>query len=223
MKEKMYKYAPAILLVEGLILFIVTFLISRYYQNNYSLIWIILVLTQIVTFAMCGILIKQLYQLVHTDALTGLRNRRYFYTMLPKLRIKNSVSLIMMDIDDFKNTNDTYGHIVGDHVLQQFAEILQNNTRKNDIITRWGGEEFAIILPKTHAKETLKIAERIRKLVEENTFCSKEVTCRITVSVGIASIKEGLKINIEQFTRIADEALYKAKEKKNSIVTVVEE
>lgn len=222
MKDKIYKYAPLIFLSVGLILFFITFKITGHCPHNRGLIWTIFIFIQMTGFIISGFLIKQLYLQVNTDTLTGLRNRRYFYTKLPKLRIKDPVSLILMDIDNFKNTNDTYGHIVGDQVLQQFAEILQNNTRSNDIISRWGGEEFAIILPQTCAKEAFKIADRIRKVVEDYVFTYQDVKCRITVSVGIASMKEGADVNMEQFVRVADEALYKAKEKKNSIVTVVD-
>jgi diguanylate cyclase (GGDEF)-like protein len=99
---------------------------------------------------------------------------------------------------------------------------LKKDTRGNDIITRWGGEEFAVILPQTDVKEAFKIADRIRGKVEEHVFSHEEIICNITVSVGIASTKnEADIVDTEQLFKIADEALYKAKEKKN-FVTVAE-
>ncbi|MBZ4654633.1 MAG: diguanylate cyclase [Peptococcaceae bacterium] len=221
MKEKMYKYAPVILLSGGLILWLIAFLIDRYYNHNQGLVvWMPFVIIQVVISTICGILIKKLHQQVHTDSLTGLRNRKYFYTKLSELKSKAPVSLILIDIDNFKSINDTYGHIAGDQVLQQFADILQSNTRKNDIIARWGGEEFTVILPQTDVKEAFKIANRIRTIVENHLFSYENITCKITVSIGIASTKEGADIGTEQFIKTADAALYRAKEKKNFIVTV---
>ncbi len=203
-------------------MWLITFLIARYDNYKQGLAWISLLVIQMVICATCGILIKELHQQVHTDTLTGLRNRRYFCEKLPELTSKAPISLILMDIDNFKSVNDTYGHMAGDQVLQQFAGILQSNTRKNDIIARLGGEEFAVILPQTDVKEAFKIANRIRTAVENHLFSYENITCKITVSVGIASVKECTNISIDQFLKITDEALYKAKEKKNFIVTVAE-
>lgn len=221
MKEKMYKYAPAILLSGGLILWLITLLLNRHYNHNQGLVWMPFVIQMVIS-TICGILIKKLYQQAHTDTLTGLRNRKYFYTKLSEIKTKAPVSLILIDIDNFKSINDTYGHMAGDQVLQQFAEILQSNTRKNDVIARWGGEEFAIILLQTNIKEAYKIADRIRTIIENHLFSYERITCKITVSIGIASAKEGADVGTEQFIKIADEALYKAKKKKNFIVTVAE-
>jgi diguanylate cyclase (GGDEF)-like protein len=218
----MYKYAPVILLSGGLILLLITFLIDRHYNNNQGLVWMPFVIIQIVISIICGILIKKLYRQVHTDVLTGLCNRKYFYKKLSELQNKAPVSLILIDLDNFKNINDTYGHITGDQVLQQFAEILQSNTRRNDVIARWGGEEFAVILPQTDTNEAFKIADRIRMIVDNYIFSYDNITCKITVSIGIAATKEGAFAGTEQFIRIADEALYRAKDKKNYIITVTD-
>lgn len=204
MKEKMYKYAPVLLLSGGLGLWLITFLIARYDNYKQGLAWISLLVIQMVICATCGILIKELHQQVHTDTLTGLRNRRYFCEKLPELTSKAPISLILMDIDNFKSVNDTYGHMAGDQVLQQFAGILQSNTRKNDIIARLGGEEFAVILPQTDVKEAFKIANRIRTAVENHLFSYENITCKITVSVGIASVKECTNVSIDQFLKITE-------------------
>jgi diguanylate cyclase (GGDEF)-like protein len=219
-KEKMYKYAPAILLSGGLILWLITLLIDRHYNHNQGLVWMTFVIIQVLISTICGILIKKLYRRAHTDVLTGLRNREYFYTKLSEQQNKAPVSLILLDLDNFKKVNDTYGHIAGDQVLKQFAEILRGNTRRNDIIARWGGEEFALILPQTDTEEAFKIADRIRMIVENHIFSYDNITCKITVSIGIASTKEGVDVGTDQFIRIADEALYRAKEKRNYIMTV---
>lgn len=221
-KRSMYKHAPVILVSGGLILWLITFLIDRYYNYNHGLVWMPFVIIQMIVSAICGIMIKKFYQQAQTDILTGLCNRRYFHEELSGLKTKAPVSLILIDVDNFKSINDTYGHITGDQILRQFADILKKDTRGNDIITRWGGEEFAVILPQTDVKEAFKIADRIRGKVEEHVFSHEEIICNITVSVGIASTKnEADIVDTEQLFKIADEALYKAKEKKN-FVTVAE-
>ena len=220
-RKSMYKHAPVTLISGGLILWLITFLIDRYYNYNHGLVWMPFVIIQIIVSAICGIMIKKLYQQAQTDVLTGLCNRRYFHEKWSGLKTKAPVSLILIDIDDFKSINDLYGHITGDQILRQFAYILQSNTRVNDVIFRWGGEEFAVILPQTDVEEAFKIADRIRKKVEEYIFSHEKIICNITISVGITSTRKGIDINSEQFFNIADKALYKAKEKKN-FVTVAE-
>ncbi|MDI6706097.1 MAG: GGDEF domain-containing protein [Bacillota bacterium] len=217
MKEKLYKHAPLVLLLAGLLLWFAALSIDRFYHKQ-VLVWMPFVIIQLIVSTACGILIRTLYQQVHMDALTGLRNRKYFFAKLSEIKTKTPVSLILIDIDNFKGINDTYGHMVGDHVLHQFGEILQNSTRKNDIIARWGGEEFAVILFHTDTEEAFNIADRIRTVVEDHVFSCETITCKITISIGIASIEEGKDVGTEQFIRVADEALYRAKEKKNYIV-----
>lgn len=217
MKEKLCKHAPLVLLLTGLFLWFTAFSTDRFYHDNAS-IWIPFVIIQLMISIVCGTFIRTLYRQVHMDALTGLRNRKYFFAKLSDIKTKTPVSLILIDIDNFKGINDIHGHMVGDHVLHQFGEILRNSTRKNDVVARWGGEEFAVILFRTETEEAFNIAHRIRSVVEDCVFSYEDITCKITVSIGIASIKEGKDVGIEQFVRVADEALYRAKEKKNSIV-----
>jgi len=222
LKEKIYNFAPVIILVIGLILWLGTYYLDqRILTESLNVVWIGLSLFLILLFTLSGVVIKNLYHQVHTDTLTGLHNRKYFFAKLVEMQTDKRFSLILIDLDDFKNVNDTYGHIAGDHVLQKFAEILQLNTRKDDIIARWGGEEFAIILPNTERQEAYKIAERIRTVVEQHLFLDQTGTCRITISMGVGSTKKELDFAIEQFVKIVDEALYQAKEKKNSIVAVM--
>lgn len=156
-----------------------------------------------------------------TDPLTRLFNKRYFIQQLAKLfstaaaskREESSFSLIMLDIDHFKKFNDTYGHQVGDFVLQKISEIIKNSLRDNDRAFRYGGEELTALLPATNIENAQIVAERIRKTIEnakfESSFSNKAFS--VTVSLGVAAFTENMK-NYEELIRNADIALYKAKE-----------
>lgn len=214
----MYKYAPLVLLSGGFVLWSGAFLVERHYSHHQSLVWVPFIIIQMITSAVCGVLIKKLYWMAHVDMLTGLCNRRYFYERISELKDSTPVSLVLIDVDNFKSINDTYGHNVGDRVLQQFAEILRSNTRNSDIVARWGGEEFAVILPQTDVEKAYKIADRIRMIVEDHVFSYGTVTCKFTVSMGIASTKDAAGVDVEQLIKMADEALYRAKERKNYVI-----
>ncbi|MBM7583126.1 diguanylate cyclase (GGDEF)-like protein [Caldicoprobacter guelmensis] len=207
-----------VLILADLSLWFIIPLMDKGYILNYSLIWIFVVVIQVTGKAFFGVWVYKLYKEAYTDILTGLYNRRYFYKRLPNAIMKIPFSLLLIDIDNFKSVNDAYGHVVGDFVLQQFADILRSRARKDDIIARWGGEEFVMALPQTGVDEAFRIADVIRRAVEEHCFCYEGVTCNITVSIGIASIDGKANIDdIEQFFVTADKALYKAKEKRNCI------
>ena len=170
----------------------------------------------------------QLEQLSNLDSLTGLANRRCFDENLDKelkrsSRDKTPLSLILLDVDYFKEFNDTYGHLVGDECLRQIAGVLQRTVeRSHDLAARYGGEEFAVILPSTDLKGGLIIAERLRALVEDLDLTSPKASIlqSITISLGIVSIAYGEKnttpkLLIDQ----ADKALYQAKKQgKNRVV-----
>lgn len=163
-----------------------------------------------------GVIIKRLHQGASKDQLTGLYNRRCFYDrmnyeMEKMKRTKSPLSLAIIDIDNFKVINDTYGHLEGDRVLVQLAGIFKTNARSVDTIVRWGGEEFAMILPETDRNGALTLAERTRALVE----CSN-CKYRITISIGITTVYQ--EHEIEKIMSTADRALYKAKEKKNMVM-----
>lgn len=164
-----------------------------------------------------GCVIKKLNLQANIDDLTGVSNRRYFSLKIPKLlKTKSPVSLIMIDIDDFKRINDIYGHSTGDEFLKQFAEILKNNIRSYDIVARLGGDEFAVVMAQTHHENVLKMAERIKKAIEEYTFITDSINEKMTISIGIATVT--FPTQIECFLNHADRALYCAKERKNAIV-----
>ena len=149
------------------------------------------------------------------DALTGVHNRRWMSEAFPrvlhrcKLDSSNS-AILVIDIDFFKRVNDTYGHLVGDVALKSLAKIMQANLRPHDLLVRYGGEEFAILLPDTGVEQARSIAERLRTMVAANEIISGDLVFKITVSIGIApTTQEG---SLEDFFGAADRALYRAKE-----------
>jgi diguanylate cyclase (GGDEF)-like protein len=159
---------------------------------------------------------NQLEELGRTDGLTGLYNRRYWeeqFVMEFKRsrRSDNPSSLIMMDIDHFKIVNDTYGHPAGDEVIKALGGIIKKSIRETDIAGRYGGEEFAIILPETPVANVEFVSERIRRLVEKCTVVYDEVEISFTISIGIAGFNSNHK-DSTQWLDSADKALYKAKE-----------
>jgi len=124
----------------------------------------------------------------------------------------------MFDIDYFKKVNDTYGHDVGDYVLQELSRIILNNIRETDSFGRWGGEEFMLLLPYTSQEKIMEIAEKIRKTVQEHTF--KDVK-QITVSIGVTLYKKDE--GISQLIKRVDIALYEAKSHgRNQVVSLFE-
>lgn len=157
------------------------------------------------------------YKLATTDGLTELYNHRYFQDTLRKQidtakRYEQAFSLIIIDIDYFKNFNDSYGHQAGDTVLKEVAHILKRNTRATDFVCRYGGEEMSIILPYTDKNEAMANAERICKAVASNKFkLPNNVECNVTISLGVATFpKEG--DTPQTIIEKADKALYWAKE-----------
>jgi len=155
--------------------------------------------------------VNRLQALSLTDELTGLPNRREFNETLARMvaarqRYNHIFSVAMIDIDLFKRINDTLGHQVGDRVLKQLAEILRKAVRKNDLVARWGGEEFSLILDATDLKNARIPLERIRRMVEEADF---GIDRKVTISIGFASPSDSQ--TAEQLMAAADRALYKAK------------
>ena len=149
----------------------------------------------------------------HTDFLTGLYNRYIFEEKLGQeilrfQRYNDTFSLIMADIDHFKNVNDTYGHSMGDTVLKEFATLLAQTIRVTDIIARWGGEEFVILCPNTDREGALTLAETLREKTQTYSFSVPE---HISASFGVGEFKN--HSDAQELFRMVDEALYQAKEK----------
>jgi len=164
----------------------------------------------------------KLESLANTDPLTGLYNRRYFFVFVNSFINMNErgdivYSILMFDIDKFKNVNDTYGHDVGDKVIMSLAKTFKKNVRKGDVFARYGGEEFIAFLPHTDTHAAVKVAEKIRNAVE----LSREVeNVHFTVSVGVADASN--KNNtIENVIKLSDTALYKAKENGRNRVEIL--
>jgi len=159
----------------------------------------------------------------HIDSLTGLWNHGYFHhllqTEIEKARInKTLLSLIMLDMDNFKIYNDNLGHQTGDKILKELADLLSNYSRKMDWVARYGGEEFAIILPQTNKKEAIIIGERLRQIIFEHPFTQEEIlpNKKLTASLGIATFPDDASTSSELLT-IADQRLYTAKNKGKNI------
>ncbi len=146
------------------------------------------------------------------DGLTGLYNRHQFDINLNQefnrsQRYKTPFTVAMIDIDHFKNINDTYGHQFGDFVLKEISQIIQNTFRKTDIVFRYGGEEIAIIMPETTSKKALLPLEKLRDKISKHNFNSKNVT----ISIGVADFNNDIKSSTEILKK-ADKMLYSAKE-----------
>ena len=168
-------------------------------------------------------LFHQVKELAIKDGLTGLYNRRYFEEQIQKElershRYNNDLSFLILDIDHFKSVNDTYGHLNGDEILKEMAEIIDDSSRNIDIPIRYGGEEFVIILPETSLEGAHVIANRLRKRVANHEFLltgkvAKDTPhIQITVSIGISHLMDGEEIAAEELVERGDKALYYAKE-----------
>jgi len=161
-------------------------------------------------------MIHRVEALAITDPLTGLFNRRRFSDVLRRefavtKRYRNELSCLMIDIDHFKSINDRFGHDVGDVVLKQVATTLLHNLREVDLACRYGGEEFAILLPHTAKANALVVADRIMQCVRELKAGADGNVVAVTVSLGIASTKDVASNEAEELVRAADIALYEAK------------
>ena len=151
-----------------------------------------------------------------TDGLTGMYNRRYFDEALAEYlaafgKIKKPIGMVILDLDHFKKVNDTHGHDVGDEVLRQVAECLKVFTRYHDVLSRLGGEEFAILSPNITESQLYSLSDRIRQAVSELRIVNGNVTLKVTVSAGLA-IWNGVESGEELYRR-ADKQLYEAKRK----------
>ncbi len=161
---------------------------------------------------------KELEKLSVTDPLTQLKNRMYFDTEYEKewqrsARLKSCISILMVDLDYFKNLNDTYGHMFGDEVLRSVADCLQTNIlRPADCVARYGGEEFIMMLPNTNEEGIRIVAERITHAVSKLTFESEEKTVHVTCSIGGATAYPHPEHDRSDLVKKADIALYEAKE-----------
>ncbi len=150
------------------------------------------------------------------DELTGLYNRHYMSEILEKefprtLRYQTDLSCLLLDLDYFKEVNDTFGHAFGDMVLREFSTCLKHEARKTDIPFRYGGEEFMLLLSNTGILGAQKVAEKIRSACEQKTYDDGNNSTTVTVSIGIASVKQHQLLESKELLALADKALYRAK------------
>ncbi|MCU0242331.1 MAG: sensor domain-containing diguanylate cyclase [Vicinamibacteria bacterium] len=150
-----------------------------------------------------------------TDSLTGIANRRHFVDMAERLiaqalRYGRPCAMLLVDLDGFKETNDTHGHAAGDALLKDFVAVCQKTLRECDLLGRLGGDEFAAILPETSAAMALVTAERLRSAVEAEETMINDRRLRMTVSVGVAAVDESSR-TLDLLLKQADSALYEAK------------
>jgi diguanylate cyclase (GGDEF)-like protein len=156
------------------------------------------------------------YRMMTTDGLTQVHNRRYLLETAERelrrtKRTGSPLSVLMIDVDRFKSINDELGHLAGDEVLIELARRLRSTLRGDDLLARWGGEEFCLLLPETGAQEALIIAERIRALVACQKFQTEHASRAVTISVGVACAETGDDVALGDLLRRADECLYEAK------------
>ena len=162
-----------------------------------------------------AVLYEQANKLAVTDGLTGISNRPSVEKSLQieferSKRYNSPLSLILLDVDHFKDVNDTYGHQKGDEILIAFAALLKKACRTNDIAARYGGEEFVMVLPQSNAQGAFKIAERVREEMMKISFTGNESNFAVTVSCGVAEFNKDYE-SINKLIAAADQALYKAK------------
>lgn len=166
---------------------------------------------------------RKLRDLSIRDELTGLYNYRYFYEQLGQMvnlskRHRLDLACILIDIDFFKKTNDTYGHLFGDEILRQISDVLLGSMRQTDIVARYGGEEFALLLPHTDVSGARVIADKVQKQIRETRFGNARQNVRITVSMGIGSFLEDGALREDDFLKNADKALYASKSRGRDVV-----
>jgi diguanylate cyclase (GGDEF)-like protein len=158
---------------------------------------------------------EEIYRLTTIDGLTQVFNKRYFLETLEReigraQRYRRDLSLIIFDIDHFKKINDTYGHLAGDHVLKHLALVIKSRIRREDILSRYGGEEFTIILPEIDRENASQFADKIRRLIEKAVFKFEDTEIPITISIGVAAYAPESG-DVAEFIKVADDKLYQAK------------
>ncbi|MBN9687691.1 MULTISPECIES: GGDEF domain-containing protein [unclassified Corallococcus] len=158
---------------------------------------------------------ETIYTLTIADGLTGINNKRYFVEYLEREmgrshRYQRTLSLMMFDIDHFKQINDVHGHLAGDYVLREMAQSIKKLVRREQCFARYGGEEFAIVMPEDGPDKARVFAEKIRKLVEDKRFAFEDKEIPVTISIGVAEVASEMS-EPSQFIKVADANLYKAK------------
>lgn len=205
-----------ILSILSVLIFRIIFCILIYYFTNKLIIceFFMLTIIDIIIIFIYSNWIKDLYYKSCTDELTGVYNRQFIYKSINKLNNTNFI-MLFIDIDDFKIINDTFGHSIGDEILQQIASKFVDLIRDSDYVIRWGGDEFIILLKDITINEGKIIADRIIREIKESTFKINDKIVKTSISVGLSNHNIGEDFN--ECVNNSDFALYQAKENKNSI------
>ncbi|MDA3835353.1 MAG: GGDEF domain-containing protein [Spirochaetales bacterium] len=164
--------------------------------------------------------IEELKKVSFIDAATEIHNKRYLQIRLGEefaraRRYGSPLSSIFIDMDDFKSVNDIYGHIIGDRLLKEVASVLEDLCRSEDVLVRFGGEEFVILMSDTGNSEAVVLAERIRKKIEEHLFSYEDINISVSASLGVSTLNNGdfeYVSDPEQLIRMADRAMYMVKQ-----------
>ena len=169
-------------------------------------------------------LFQEVQSLALTDPLTGLQNRRSLFEVgrvefARVHRMNRAFCCMMLDLDHFKQVNDTYGHPVGDQVLREFARRCKTSVREVDLVGRYGGEELVILLPETDRKTAMHVAERLRSSIAAAPIRFADGEIAMTVSIGVAS-KDENTLHLETLIARADQAMYIAKHKGRNLVAM---
>lgn len=204
------------------LLHLLGFWLEKYVNGDASLtVWLLVGVVDVFFAFKCGYFITSLNAKVYRDELTDLPNRRFFNIAvseeIARLNGSNFLSVLMIDLDDFKRINDAFNHTTGDLVLRETAKIFSRVKRESDIALRWGGEEFVIILPNTNAEGAAILGERVRNAVEQHKYAA--ISSQITVSIGVATVNA--RTDIDHFITLADAALYQAKNQKNTVISAL--
>jgi len=160
---------------------------------------------------------SQIYKMANFDAVTQARTKAYFLDQIDQefshaKRKGEPLSLLIFDLDFFKHVNDTYGHPAGDFTLKKIAEIAQNTIRNEDLFARYGGEEFVILMRDTSEEDAVSLGDRLRQNIEKFAFEFEGKRLKVTISAGVASLKNGNFDNFNVMIKVADEYLYFAKQ-----------
>lgn len=174
-----------------------------------------MVISRTATTQMSDVISKLEKQAMH-DGMTGLLNYRFFKKRLAEEiersnRYKDSITLLFLDLDKFKRINDTYGHQFGDFVIKSSCKIIEDNVRNIDIVSRYGGEEFCVLLINAEKESCLKTADRIRSQIETHKYTDGKIDEKMTISIGMAEYPLNAK-DLEGFIKFADDAMYQAKQ-----------